>query len=341
MRTAASARFLALVIPLIAGRCDAQTSPLPSQFQWKTGTPLLTARDVGGWPWHAVKDPTILRHEGRWHLFATVRGSQRSHAVMYVAFDDWSQADQADRHILPMHEGFFCAPQVFWFEPAQSWYMVCQAASEAWGEPPYRPAFSTTKTLDDPASWAPLQPMFDDKPKNVKAWLDFWVICDAAKAHLFFTSLDGNMWRCETTLDQFPRGWSQPVLALQGDIFEASHTYKLQGHDRWLTIIEAQNGHGFRYFKAYTADRLDGAWQPLAATRENAFASLRNVEQANGRWTDAVSHGELLRAGVDQKLEIDPKNLRFLFQGVGNAERAGKPYGEIPWRLGLLESSAE
>jgi hypothetical protein len=29
--------------------------------------------------------------------------------------------------------------------------------------------------------------------------------------------------------------------------------------------------------------------------------------------------------------------LRFLFQGVSDEARAGKPYGQIPWRLGILE----
>ena len=50
-----------------------------------------------------------------------------------------------------------------------------------------------------------------------------------------------------------------------------------------------------------------------------------------------VSHGELLRAGSDEKLEVDPANLRFLFQGVLEKDRQGKGYGEIPWKLGLLE----
>jgi hypothetical protein len=35
-------------------------------------------------------------------------------------------------------------------------------------------------------------------------------------------------------------------------------------------------------------------------------------------------------------MEIDPANLEFLFQGVSDDERAGKKYGEIPWRLGVL-----
>src|SRR5262249_8119076 len=54
-------------------------------------------------------------------------------------------------------------------------------------------------------------------------------------------------------------------------------------------------------------------------------------------WTDSFSHGELIRAGHDETLEVDPDNLRFLFQGVSDEAREGKKYGEIPWRLGILE----
>jgi hypothetical protein len=145
------------------------------------------------------------------------------------------------------------------------------------------------------------------------------------------------MWRSRTAIEQFPKGWSDPVVALQGDIFEASHTYRLKGQEGYLTVVEAQNGHGWRYYKAYVGERLDGAWQPLAATRDQAFASLRNVSQPEKRWTDAISHGELIRAGVDERLEVDPARLSFLFQGVLDEDRRGKNYGEIPWRLGLLE----
>ena len=149
------------------------------------------------------------------------------------------------------------------------------------------------------------------------------------------------MWREETRLEDFPGGWSEAKLAIQGDIFEASHTYKLKGLDKYLTLVEAQGGRGWRYYKAYLADRLDGEWKPLAATKEQTFASMANTRPAGKRWTESISHGELLRAGVDQHLEVDPANLRFLFQGVNDEARAGKPYGQIPWRLGILERDAE
>ena len=80
-------------------------------------------------------------------------------------------------------------------------------------------------------------------------------------------------------------------------------------------------------------------WRPIAGSWEKPFASTDNVRFAPGvaPWTDSISHGELLRSGFDEKLEVDPSNLRFLFQGVTDAERSGKNYGQIPWRLGLLE----
>ena len=68
------------------------------------------------------------------------------------------------------------------------------------------------------------------------------------------------------------------------------------------------------------------------------FASMMNVRFAGEQWTDSISHGELIRSGHGERLEVDPAGLRFLFQGVTGGERTGKPYGEIPWQLGLLKS---
>jgi len=307
------------------------------EFRWTYGPPVLEAGAVDGVEFISVKDPSIVRQGDRWHLFCTVRGPKRTHAIVYLSFGDFSEANKAPRHILSCHPGYFCAPQVFYLTPQQKWYLICQAADPAWGEPAYRPAFSTTTNISDPNSWTKLQPLFEKQPENVKAWLDFWVICDDSKAHLFWTSLDGKMWRCETSLSQFPKGWSAPAVVLTGDIFEASHTYRLKGLNKYLTLVEAQNGHGWRYYKAYLADRLDGSWQPLAADKDKAFASMNNVKPTGEQWSDVVSHGELVRSGCDEKLEADPAHLRFLFQGVLEKDRDGKGYGEIPWRLGLLE----
>jgi hypothetical protein len=305
-------------------------------FRWVTSPPVLEPMEVDGEDWLSVKDPSIIRYKGKWHLFCTVRGLKRSHAIIYLAFDKWSQAKTTSQQVLKCHPGYFCAPHVFYFTPHKKWYLICQASNDTW-EPKYQPAFSTTTDITKPDSWSKLTPLFKTKPANINAWLDFWVICDDAKAHLFFTSLNGKMWRAETNLAQFPAGWSTPVLALEADVFEASHTYRLKGSNKYLTVIEAQHGHGWRYYKAYLADRLDGTWTPLAAEKDKSFASMHNVKHPAERWTDVISHGELLRAGFDEKLLVDPDNLRFLFQGVTDPQRARKPYGRIPWKLGILE----
>lgn len=306
------------------------------EFKWKTGLPLVLPADRSEESCFSIKDPSIVYYNRCWHLFCTVRAAKRTHTIEYLTFTDWKDANTVKRHILKCHSGYFCAPQVFYFTPQSKWYLICQAADLSW-EPNYQPAWSTTDDIADPNSWSKLTPLFEHKPANVNAWLDFWVICDDAKAHLFFTSLDGRMWRAETNLTGFPLGWSEPVVALIGDVFEASHTYRLKGLNKYLTLIEAQNGNGWRYYKAYLADRLDGQWEPLAAEKDKAFASMKNVHQTAVHWTDSISHGELVRDGYNQNLQVDPQNLRFLFQGVTDRERQGKQYGEIPWRIGILE----
>ena len=105
--------------------------------------------------------------------------------------------------------------------------------------------------------------------------------------------------------------------------------------DKYLTIVEAQ-GDARRYYKAYLADRLEGPWRGLADSRDRPFAAVSNVVQGK-QWTTNISHGELLRTGVDETMEIDPADLRFVFQGASDSEYQGNPYGKIPWRLGILE----
>jgi len=312
---------------------------LAGRFGWQVGPALFEPPESADDFYYSIKDPSVVYFEGRWHLFCTIRGKQRSHQIEYLSFADWNNPSDVRRQMLTMHAGFFCAPQVFYFAPQKRWYLICQASDEKW-DPPYGASFSTTSDIGDPGSWTPLEPL-GARPAGKKSGLDFWIICDEQKAHFFFTTLDGHMWREETTLEEFPHGWSEPVLAIRGDIFEAGHVYRLKGLPKYLAVIEAQGGHGWRYFKAYLADRLEGPWKPLADTRQQSFASMANTRHAAQRWTDCISHGELLRAGFDQRLEVDPAHLQFVFQGVRDADRRGKPYGQIPWRLGLLEPDTE
>ena len=303
------------------------------RFAWKSTGPILGPDRHAADPHVSIKDPTVVRHDGQWHLFATVRMASGKVEIEYLRFADWKDAAKAERRVLRLHDKYYCAPQVFYFRPHRKWYLIYQIGNPAWN-PSFGPGYSTTTDLGDPTSWTRPAPMMPGAPGG-RRWLDFWVICDAAKAHLFYTSLDGKMWRAQTRFADFPLGWSEPRLALEGDIFEASHTYALRGMNKYLTIVEAQ-GDRRRYYKAYLADRLDGKWQPLADRIDRPLAGAANVTE-KAPWTANISHGELLRAGVDERLEVDPAAPRFLYQGAADAEYRNNPYGKIPWRLGLLE----
>ncbi|MEM9889093.1 MAG: non-reducing end alpha-L-arabinofuranosidase family hydrolase [Bacteroidota bacterium] len=302
-------------------------------FKWELKNPILDAAMFDEEDWIAIKDPSIVRYEGKWHLFCTLRGKERSHAMVYSSFDDFEEAAQTTPIVLPNHDGYFCAPQVFYFTPQEKWYMICQAKDDDWS-PKYQAAFATSEDIADPNAWSALQPMNVARPPEDR-FLDFWVICDEEKAYNFFTCDNGNMYRCETTIADFPFGWSTPELAYQGDIFEASHIYKLPGENGYLNLIEAQKEDDRRYFKAYLAEQLDGAWQPVPSDSIGTYAAVENVVQVDGSWTNSISHGELIRDGIDEKMEASLDNP-FIFQGVLHRNRAGKKYGNIPWRLGLL-----
>ena len=328
-------RFLILALSLTSAAALADS--LQDGFRWTVGKPVLQAADRPEDPCYSVKDPSVVYFEGRWHLFCTIRSVKRTHQIEYVSFLDWKDAATAPRHILTITNNYFCAPQVFYFTPQKKWYLIYQA-NELTRKPSLQPAFSTTTNLADPESWTKPVFLYESHPENIKAWIDFWVICDEAKAHLFFTSNNNLMWRAETSLRDFPRGWSKPRVVLRDDIFEASHTYRLKGQQKFLTLVEAQSD-GRRYYKAYSSDRLDGTWEPLAASKRKPFAGPANVRDIGTHWTDSFSHGELIRSGFDEHLEVDPAKLQFLFQGVADSEKEGKPYGQIPWKLGLLESA--
>ncbi|MEM9937068.1 MAG: non-reducing end alpha-L-arabinofuranosidase family hydrolase, partial [Bacteroidota bacterium] len=313
------------------------TATVPEEsykFEWELQRPILDAFMFDEEDWISIKDPSIIKHDGKWHLFCTLRGKKRSHAIVYSSFDNFEEAAEQKPIVLGNHPGYFCAPQVFYFSPHNKWYMICQAKNDSWS-PNYQAAFATSNDISDPNSWSALQPMDIAKPPN-DPYLDFWVICDKKTAYTFFTCDNGKIYRSETSVKNFPFKWSEPILAYEGDIFEASHIYKLPKEDIYLNLIEAQKPDDRRYFKALMADKLDGRWRAVPSDSTGTYASVANVIQVAGAWTNSISHGELIRNSIDEKMEADLHNP-FIFQGVLHRNREGKRYGDIPWRLGILE----
>jgi hypothetical protein len=339
-------RFLALFLllsPVVGFATDYPSLIESGICQWTTGPALIAAEDRANDRSLAMKDPTVVFDKGRWHVFVTIRPTDRPAIMEYLSFTDWKDANAAPRRVISLDTTYHCAPQVFYFRPQKKWFLIYQWADKTPGTGFFGPCYSTMEDVGKPETLTPPKMLFPAKPANVKAWIDFWVICDEHRAYLFFTGDDGRFWRSQTELAAFPNDWTEPKLLLElpkNDFFEATHTYRLKGLKQYLTLVEAIGPGDRRYYKAYVADSLDGNWKPLADSWDKPFASIQNVRFAKGvtPWTDAISHGELLRESNDETLTVDPDHLRFLFQGCTKEERTGKGYGLYPWRLGLLEA---
>jgi hypothetical protein len=315
----------------------AGAAALPSSFRWCSTGPLIEPIPNPDHPILSVKDPTLVYFGDAWHLFATTADSGGAWSMVYLSFADWEQARSTKPYYLNDNSvlaGYHAAPQVFFFAPQKKWYLVFQSG---------QPQYSTTDDIANPESWTRPINFFASEPESVKAakgagtWLDFWVICDEAHCYLFFTDDDGEFFRSRTTIEDFPMGFDEPVIAIQGTketLFEGSATYRVEETNNYLTLIEAFGPAGQRYYRSFVADSLDGEWAPLADSWENPFAGTNNVTFASGiSWTRDISHGELIRSGFDQNLGISLDGLRFLYQG---ASRGAAEYYQLPYRLGLL-----
>ena len=189
--------------------------PLPPlHFQvparWEYTAPLIAPEPREREPSHAQKDPSVVFHDGKWHVFMTVKLPARS-AIEYccvqrlagcrtVCRGRYSQISDSD---------YYCAPQVFYFTPHKKWYLIYQVGVA--GSDKMWVAYSTTADLDDPRSWTtgPADAGRRRQDPRPVGGLDYWIICDTQRAYLFLTNLNGQMWRLWTRLEDFPRGFAR------------------------------------------------------------------------------------------------------------------------------------
>ena len=64
--------------------------------RWVYSSPLISPESREDEPSRAQKDPTLVQHEGRWHVFMTVKLPGRS-AIEYCSFEDWDNANASKR----------------------------------------------------------------------------------------------------------------------------------------------------------------------------------------------------------------------------------------------------
>jgi hypothetical protein len=296
----------------------------PVGYRWRLGAPVLDlTRPSSGEPVRLL-DPCAVREGGKWHVFC---GS------LYFKLDEFNPGSQTPAPV-PLPIGGAFVPQVFYFRPLKQWQLIGQLADGTGRYPKNAPCLCTNLNIDNPRGWSmPIVldvPPPEDANNPIKAWNDFYMICDDNKAHLLATSA-GRLWRSETRLSDYPRGWSKPIVALEGDFIYASHAYR---HDTaggtiryWLNITgvstDPANKQRRQYQQSYVADRIEGPWRAEAATWDQPFAGPANIRITDDRWQGDLVHGEPLRTGNDERMILDREISSFLFHGHQRDPKTG------------------
>ena len=338
--------------------------------KWTVSEPLLEKGPAGAFDEISVKDPTIIFYNNKYHLFYTSKATYETRDKMphlskggsgigYIAVESLEQLNEAKRHDLSkIIESVIVAPQVFYFEPQKLWYIVAQTLVD--GRPDLMPIYLTNPDIEDIYGWS--EPQFIKTRKmNDGFWIDFWVICDDQKAHLFYTDHEGSLFRFESPIEEFPNGFAnekeETVLTVRNEnsigrwrLHEGSHIYYVKKENKYLSILEAVYPHPTRknywesrnrFLFAMVADKLEGPWERVE-TDANEFmgdpAYLYNEDGSKSIY-DQVSHPELIRSGYNQKLEIEDYKLQLLFQAF-DAEPIDSDYdyNYLPWQLMLMKN---
>jgi len=134
--------------PPVTTADDVGVAALPSSFQWSSSGALISPKSDASHNILAVKDPTVVRYNNNWHVFASTANSAGGYNMVYTRFGDWSQAAGAQHYYLDrsaIGTGYRAAPQVFYFAPQNRWYLVYQTGL---------PSFSTTTDINNATSWS-------------------------------------------------------------------------------------------------------------------------------------------------------------------------------------------
>jgi len=289
---------------------------------WKVDARCFYNGPAGSFDYIGVKDPSIIYSGGKYHLFYTgmdapANGSWR---MGYASATSIAGLETASRSYMnALNAGsYFCAPQAFYFRSKEKWFLIFQSGLGA--------SFSVSNDVSDPLSWTPARGMgFTDG-------IDFWCISDGTDVYVYYSAQDGTRtikWR-KTSVSNFPYNWSGAQVAVS-DSFEAPHVYKNKSDGRFYMMVEDLLDN--RYFELWTATKLAGPWTRVA----EKWASYHNLSYNADHWTDQVSHGEIIRTGTNELMEIDNINhCDVLIQGAVNGNYSS--YAAIPYDLGLMRN---
>ena len=310
---------LALMVSSFGSVVSAAANANPS---WSVDERVIFHGECKPYDYYAAKDPTIVRYNGQWLVYYTGANQSGGWQMCFTSASTIAGLKTAKRtYMSKIGEAYFCAPELFYFEPQNLWYLVYQDGT-------YGAAYSTSTNPADPNSW--------QGPKSFgisgnMGW-DYYIICDDQYAYMYNTPSDGsgNLYVRKTTLANFPKGWSAPTVSIK-NTFEGAEVYKCLADGKYYLLIEDMKDG--RYYELWTSASAGGPWTQVA----EKWAWRGNLTKYNAdKWTTNVSHGELIRAGCDQKLEINDINkVDFLIQGTTNMNAE---YQKIIWDLGLIRN---
>ncbi|MBD3288995.1 hypothetical protein GF337_09345 [candidate division KSB1 bacterium] len=358
-----------MMVVLVNFNCQ-QEKPVFEYKHWTVSEPVFTPGPEGTFDDAAVKDPTIVFYNGKYHLIYTSKAKEETFKNLeyvskgrsgagYAAATTLEGLNSAERYDLcSIVKDVIVAPQVFYFEPHELWYIIAQTPQE--GEPNLAPIYLTNPNIEDPYGWSKPE-IIETQKTNDDFWIDFWVICDDEKAHLFYTDHKGSMFRMETPIDEFPHGYAdereETVLADRGEteigrwrLHEASHIYYVKKTGKYLALLEAVYPHPTRpyywesrnrFMFAMIADKLEGPWFRVEADHEEFAGDPRYLFNEDGSPSKygQVSHFELIRSGYNEKMEIDDYNLTLLFQAFDPTDIPDNyNYDELPWELAVMKN---
>ncbi len=258
-----------------------------------------------------------------WHLFYTTRGVGYATALTLEGFKEAKHMHIDSAH--GIRTPFAVSPQVFYFEPQKLWYLIYQTRDAY-----YQPMFSTTKTIDQPASWSGPSPLVGKS--DTAKWIDFWIICDDTSAYLFYTRAHKDVYVMTTKLLDFPKGFANPQKVFSG-VHESAHIYKVKDKHEYHMIYELRINNVRSYGMA-SSESLLGPWNKV--TDEYATGAQLQYPDGAVKWTDNVSHGEIIRTGYDQHLEYDPADTKLIIEGMLTSEQGNLPYYLYPWNIGII-----
>src|SRR5262252_7784804 len=88
------------------GDAGAAVCELAPAIQWSGSAPLIAPVSDATHDLAAVKDPTVVSFNGRWHVYASSVSSGGAYNIVYTSFTDWTQASSAPLYYMDRTAGF-------------------------------------------------------------------------------------------------------------------------------------------------------------------------------------------------------------------------------------------